>query len=115
MSEKIFLGVMDYQDAKNHQTRLKAEGVDINLVSNDKTCSTGGCKVTLEVWGHESDTEKLQAYFQSDYLKHVKGHEPDFNLMSAVFDTSASEVICQACGAKFSPTSNECPDCGLCY
>ena len=115
MSDEVFLGVMDYQDAKNHQTRLKAEGVQLTLKSNDKTCSTGGCKVTLEVWGLASDAEKLQRYFQSDYLKHLRGHEPDFSVLSAVFDPTAAEVTCQACGAKFAPTVQECPDCGLCY
>lgn len=114
-TEEIFLGVMDYQDAKNHQTKLKSEGVTLTLKSNDKTCSTGGCKVTVEVWASTVDQEKLQAHFQNDYLKHVKGHEPNFAHMTAVFDTSATEVMCQACGAKFSPTQNECPDCGLCY
>jgi hypothetical protein len=114
MIEEIFLGVMDYQDAKNHQIRLKQEGIEITLKSNHKTCTTG-CKVTVEVWGNSADTLKLQGHFQNDYLKHVKGHEPDFSILSAVFDPTASEVICQACGTKFIPTSTECPDCGLCY
>lgn len=115
MNDEVFLGVMDYQDAKNHQLKLKGEGVNLVLRSNDKTCSTGGCKVTVEVWGLESDAPKIQTYFQADYTKHVKGHEPKLEHLTAVFDPSAVEVICQACGAKFSPTQNECPDCGLCY
>ncbi len=112
--KEIFLGVMDLQEAKNHQYRLKSGGVDIILKVNDQTCTTG-CKVTVEVWGKESDKDALMSHFQGDYLKHVKGHVPNFEHMSAVFDPSASEVICQACGAKFSPTSQECPDCGLVY
>ncbi len=114
MSEEIFLGVMDYQDAKNHQIKLKQEGVEITLKNNHQTCTTG-CKVTVEVWAQSSDAEKIQGHFQNDYLKHVKGHEPDFQIMSAVFDPTATEVTCQACGTKFAPTSTECPDCGLCY
>ena len=52
---------------------------------------------------------------KDDYLKHVAGHEPNFEHMSAVYDPTAAEVTCQACGAKFKPTATECPDCGLCY
>lgn len=112
--EEIFLGVMDLQEAKNHQLKLKASGVELILKTNGKTCTTG-CKVTVEVWARSADAESLKAHFQQDYLKHVKGHEPDFELLSQVFDPSATEVICQACGAKFSPSENECPDCGLVY
>ncbi len=113
--EELFLGVMDLQEAKNHQFKLKGLGVAIELRTNDKTCSTGGCKVTVEVWGREGDREVLVNHFQSDYKKHVMGHEPNFEHLSAVFDPSLAEVTCQACGAKFSPSMSECPDCGLCY
>ena len=112
--EEIFLGVMDLQEAKNHQHRMKQKGVTLVLKTNDQTCTTG-CKVTVEVWGREEDREKLMHHFQSDYLKHVKGHEPNFDFMSSVFDPTASEVICQACGTQFAPSANECPDCGLVY
>lgn len=113
--EDIFLGVMDLQEAKNHQYRLKASGVELILKSNDETCTTGTCKVTVEVWGKQTDAETLQIHFQGDFLKHVKGHVPNFEHMQAVFDPSLSEVICQACGATFAPTASECPDCGLVY
>lgn len=112
--EDIFLGVMDLQEAKNHQYKLKSMGVELTLKMNDQTCTTG-CKVTVEVWGKESDKDALVLHFQNDYLKHVKGHVPNFDHLSEVFDPTASEVVCQACGAKFAPTSTECPDCGLVY
>lgn len=113
--EEIFLGVMDLQEAKNHQYRLKQTGVELVLKSNPQTCSTGSCKVTVEVWGSKTDESALMNHFQADYLKHVKGHVPNFEHLSAVFDPNAAEVICQACGAKFAPTAQECPDCGLVY
>jgi hypothetical protein len=112
--DELFLGVMDLQEAKNHQQKLKNAGVFIELKTNGETCTTG-CKVTVEVWGKSSDQELLLEHFKNDYMKHVLGHEPNFDHLSAVFDTSSSEVICQACGAKFSPSTNECPDCGLVY
>jgi hypothetical protein len=112
--EQLFLGVMDLQEAKNHQLKLRHMGIDLTLKTNGKTCTTG-CKVTVEVWGEASDAPALQKHFQEDYFKHVRGHEPNLDHMSQVFDPAASEVICQACGAKFSPSEQECPDCGLVY
>ncbi len=112
--EEVFLGVMDLQEAKNHQAHLKSKGIIVNLKTNGHTCTTG-CKVTVEVWGFEADAEKLRSHFHSDFLKHVGGHVPNFEHMGEVFDTNAGEVICQACGTKFSPRESECPDCGLVY
>ncbi len=112
--EEIFIGVMDLQEAKNHQHKLKARKVELTLKTHHETCATG-CKVTVEVWGQDTDKEILFQHFQSDYLKHVKGHEPRFELLSEVFDPSRPVVTCQACGVKFEPSKAECPDCGLCY
>lgn len=112
--EMIFLGVMELQEANNHKLKLLNQGVELTLKVNPQTCTTG-CKVTVEVWGNHDQEETIKSHFQNDYLKHVKGHEPNFNNLSQVFDPNQSEVICQACGASFSPTVNECPDCGLVY
>lgn len=112
--EEIFLGVMELQEAKNHQLALKGKGVELTLKTNGHTCTTG-CKVTVEVWALEADTEQIKQHFQADYMKHLKGHEPDFAALSAVFDPQADEVICQACGTRFAPTASECPGCGLVY
>lgn len=110
----VFLGVMDLQEAKTHQIKLKAKGVEISFKVNDSTCSTG-CKVTVEVWGKEENLNLLQEYFTGEYLRNVAGHVPNFEHLSAVYDPTAAEVICQACGMKFKPTLSECPDCGLVY
>ena len=112
--EPLFLGVMELQEAKNHQLQLRSQGVELELKVNAQTCTTG-CKVTVEVWGSGADAESIQRHFTQDYLKHVKGHEPNLDHLAQVFDPSAEEVTCQACGSKFSPTVNECPDCGLVY
>lgn len=112
--EELFLGVMELQEAKNHQLKLKNQGIDLTLKVNSKTCTTG-CKVTVEVWAKALHAEALNKHFQQDYLKHLKGHDLNPEHLAGVFDPGMSEVICQACGTKFSPQSNECPDCGLVY
>lgn len=112
--EELFLGVMSLQEAKNHQLKLKEDGITLTLKVNNQTCTTG-CKVTVEVWADASDEARIKLHFQADYFKNVKGHEPNLDNLSQVFDPSAEFVICQACGASFSPTVNECPSCGLVY
>lgn len=111
---ELFLGVMDIHEAKNHQLKLRDQGILVEFRTNGHTCTTG-CKVTVEVWGKNEDEEKLASYFKDDYLKHLKGHVPDFETLAQVFDPGMELVICQACGTSFSPASKECPDCGLCY
>jgi hypothetical protein len=112
--EGVFLGVMDINEARTHQQKLKDLGVTVEFRTNGHTCTTG-CTVTVEVWGKEEDHEKLTHYFHHDFLKHVRGHAPDLNTLSEVFDPSFETVICQACGTKFRPNLAECPDCGLNY
>ena len=110
----IFLGVMELNEAKTHQLKLSRLGIKVELKTNGHTCTTG-CKVTVEVWGENSDEEKLSQYFREDYLKHVRGNGPVFEHMAEVFDPAKEEVICQACGKSFSPRVSECPECGLYY
>lgn len=111
---EVLIGVMDLHEAKTHQLRLKSLGINLALKTNGETCTTG-CKVTVEVWGQSSDQAALQGYFQNDLLKNLKGHVPNFEHLSQVYDPAAQEVICQACGMKFTPSARECPDCGLVY
>jgi hypothetical protein len=111
----IFIAVMDLQEAKTHQIRLKEKGVALVLKTHRETCTTG-CKVTVEVWGeNHKDEQVLREYFSGHFMNNVKGHVPNFEHLAQVFDPSADEVICQACGMKFSPKLGECPDCGLVY
>ncbi len=112
--DELFLGVMDINEARTHQQKLQELGLSVEFKTNGHTCTTG-CKVTVEVWGKSSDQEALARYFQQDFLKHVRGHVPDFQIINEVFDPASEKVICQACGTNFSPKSTECPDCGLSY
>jgi hypothetical protein len=111
---EVFISVMALQEAQTHQLRLQDKGVSLSLKTNGETCTTG-CKVTVEVWGVEADRSLLQEYFNSEFMKNIQGHLPNFDHLAQVFDPLAAEVICQACGMKFSPTMNECPECGLVY
>ena len=114
MDEEVFLGVMDLQEAKTHQIKLKSLGLPVELKVNGETCTTG-CKVTVEMWGLKTDELKLQEYFHFDFKKNLGHHAVNLEALGSVYDPSLESVLCQACGASFSPSANECPDCGLVY
>jgi hypothetical protein len=114
LNGEIFLGVMDLNEAKTHQIKLKSQNILINFKTHGETCTTG-CKVTVEVWGKSEDRDFIQNYFNQEFHKNLGGLQINREAFEGVFDPSSSEVICQACGTKFAPTSNECPDCGLMY
>ncbi len=110
---KLYLGVMELQDAKRIQAELKNSEVNVELRHNDETC-TRGCTIRVEMWGEEKNLELFQEFFFKEQARHVEGLEIDPNLINEVFDPTSEEVVCQACGFKFKPAA-QCPDCGLSY
>ena len=110
----IMLGIFEFYDAKRVQKGLEKFGVESELRSNDETC-TRGCKVTVEMWADEKDKDQIIHFLQSEGARDYDGLDINPSLLSQVFDPNADEVICQACGTKFSPKASECPDCGLVY
>lgn len=113
-SNEFLITVMGLQEAQNHEIKLKDNGIYLTLKTNPQTC-TRGCKVTVEVWGQEQDKEILGKYFSEDLLRSLDAKNINFEALNAVYDPASAEVLCQACGFKFSSTLSECPDCGLCY
>ncbi|MFZ4713202.1 MAG: hypothetical protein ACOYL6_05810 [Bacteriovoracaceae bacterium] len=114
MTETL-LGHFELSEAKLIQIRLKDLGIDCEIRANDQTCNTKNCKVTVELWGEESDLPKVTEFFRQQFFKNLGTTELNYEALNAVFDPSAELVLCQACGTKFAPTLSECPDCGLCY
>ncbi|HLT23171.1 MAG TPA: hypothetical protein VKZ84_07000 [Bacteriovoracaceae bacterium] len=112
--DEFLITVMGLQEAHNHEIKLKERGIKLILKTNPQTC-TRGCKVTVEVWGEGKDKEFLGQYFTDDLLRSLDAEKINFEALNSVFDPTAGEVICQACGFKFSSAASECPDCGLCY
>lgn len=112
MSEMKKLAVMGLQEAKDFQTALKKEGVEVILNHDDETC-TRGCAVTVEMLGREEDMEIIQSVYTRSFQKLLEGLEFDPEVINSVYDTSKGEATCPACGHNFSTSKTECPDCGL--
>ena len=103
---------MGLDEAKTFQNKLKRINIELILNHNDQNC-TRGCSVTVELLAKESDIPKIQSVYADEYQKMLQGHDVNYEQMNAVFDPQAEQVVCPACGFKFSPTKNQCPDCGL--
>lgn len=114
MSNEILIGTFEIGEAKGYKRELEEKGISIDLRANEQTC-TKGCKVIVELWGDAKDVEALSNFFSDLKMKQLEGHDINLELLNEVYDPNAEEVTCQACGAKFSPTLSECPECGLFY
>lgn len=113
--ELVYFGQFDLNDAKLVQLKLKELGIHTEIRGNEKTCTTQGCKVPVDMFGHEKDVAQVSEIFRKEFFKNIGNAQVNFEAMAAVFDPNAETVTCQACATKFSPNLTECPDCGLCY
>jgi len=111
--EPLRIAVLPLQDAKDLQNDLAKQNIEIVLNHNDQTCNRG-CSITVEVLGFEKDMPIIAKTYQENFQKLTEGHEVNWEVASAVFDTSKDLATCPACGHEFATTNTECPDCGLC-
>lgn len=106
------IAILPLNEAKEMQTRLAGDGVDIRLDHNETTCRRG-CSVTVEMWAKPQDLEHIKKTFQDDFTQALDGHEVDWDRLNQVYDPSKETAVCPACGETFSTQSAECPSCGL--
>ncbi len=110
----IKIAIMGLDEAKSLQKNCAKRGVEIILNHNEQTCNRG-CSVTVEVHAKESDLNTVQEVYGHSFKKLLEGHDINPEQLNSVYDPSAQEVVCPACGHKFDPKNSECPDCGLAF
>jgi len=110
--EKILFGVLELYEAERIMSSLEGEKLNLEIRHNKETCHAG-CRVTVEMWCNEEDLPKLAEFLQKEQLKLFEGLNVRPELMHQVFDENATEAVCPACGASFSTSKLECPECGL--
>lgn len=110
--EHVKIAVMGLQEAKDLQKACEEKGAEIILNHNDQTC-TRGCAVTVELHAKEADIPIIQEVYSKNYQKLLEGHQINFDIIDSVYDPSADQATCPACGCQFSTVNTECPDCGL--
>ncbi|MBM9536394.1 zinc ribbon-containing (seleno)protein DG [Desulfobulbus alkaliphilus] len=101
---------------KQLQECLSRQGVPA-LLSGDGTVNCGrGCRgpeVLLQV--RPADVQEALAVLDGEHRRTTGLADHDVSLAGSVYDSSASEAICPACGFCFSTSTDACPDCGLCF
>ena len=112
--ETVLLGLIELVEAKRLRNALAETGVQLELISNPKTCkSGGGCAATVEVYGLARDVAAFKSFLDEERARILEGLGHDAARSNEVFDDQKSQAVCPACGTEFSTQCTECPDCGL--
>jgi hypothetical protein len=114
-TENSLLGIMEFNEAKRLQALFKEKGIPLNLKNNPATCPTGGCRIQVEVHVQKQDIITILETLKQEHTKLLGSLNYDPSLLDEVFDPTAEKVRCPACGTDFSPSLQECPDCGLVF
>lgn len=114
-SDLVLIGTVEYQEAKRLRSLLEELKVHLELVSNPETCSTGSCKVTVEIYAARADLPIIAQVFESEHARLFDGLEQDNALIDEIYDPEKPTARCPACGTEFSTEAKACPDCGLVF
>lgn len=111
----VQIGAANIHDAERIKSHLAEVGVKLELAVAPGDCGGGKCGISAEIWAHPDDMPKVMEYFAAEHKRRHAGLEFDPQQISQVFDTSAAEATCPACGTRFATSHHECPDCGLSF
>ena len=103
------------RDMKTLQSLLAAEGFGTILATDENSCGKGCCGNDVYLSVRTAEVRDVMAVLERDHVHSTGLEEHDTNHASAVFNTSAEEAVCPACGNNFSTANAACPDCGLCF
>ncbi len=92
---------------------LRSKGVFSVLFANPEKTGNSCCGTTVSLLVGAGNIKKAEQIVFADNLLRT-GCQQDCT--STIVDFNNSEVVCPACGYKFSSENNiACPDCGLCF
>jgi len=100
------------RDIKQLQALLKAHLIP-SLIIKDNTCGKGCCGTDIILQVRTLDIQEVINVFAQEHESSTGLSDYDTSNAHAVFNTSAVETTCPACGFSFSTQSTICPDCGL--
>ncbi len=96
--------------------KVLEQGSVPGLISGDESgCSKGCCGPEMYLQICKDDVGPALEILAKDFIRSTALDSHDLSHASAVFDPTAPETLCPACGCKFSPSVGACPDCGLSF
>lgn len=102
-------------DIKHIEELLTAERIGTQLAGDDQSCGKGCCPSNYFLLVRREDAEDALAIMHAEYQRMTALEHHDNGHADSVYDDSADEATCPACGHCFATTSTTCPDCGLCF
>jgi hypothetical protein len=102
-------------NVKQLQARLKADGFPSIVAGDSSSCGKGCCGSEVRLQVRMNDIQDIMAFMAREHMQTTGLAEHDTSYAGAVFDSSARNATCPACGCSFSPLNKICPDCGLCF
>ncbi|WP_035245007.1 zinc ribbon-containing (seleno)protein DG [Desulfogranum mediterraneum] len=78
-------------------------------------CTKGCCGSEVLLQVRLADLEEVLAVLAQEHQRSTGLAEFDTTHSGAVYDPTAAEATCPACGSCFSTQSTVCPECGLCF
>jgi len=100
---------------KQVQSRLAGEGIPSIVAGDSKSCGKGCCGSEVRLQARMTDVQDIMAFMAREHMQTTGLADHDTSYADAVFDASAMDSTCPACGCSFSPKNKICPDCGLCF
>ena len=100
---------------KQMQSRLAKENIPSIVAGDSDSCGKGCCGSEVRLQARMSDVQDIMAFMAREHIQTTGLADHDTSYAEAVFDPSAMNTTCPACGCSFSPQNKICPDCGLCF
>lgn len=111
--ELVLLRSGSLLEMKQMRSLLAKEMIPSLLVNEDANCGKGCCGSNFLLQIRLQDSQDALAILARDFQQSTSLESYDVSNVDAVFDSTAEQTICPACGHSFAPTTLTCPDCGL--
>lgn len=114
-SETVALRKGQLREMKEVRRVLARQHIPSLLGGEDGDCGKGCCGPELTVMIRTEDVDLALRVLAEEFVRTTSVDCRQLSRATVVYDASASEVLCPACGCRFSPTVGACPDCGLSF
>lgn len=94
---------------------LKKERIAVLITGDDNSCGKGCCPSSFYLNVRREDALDALKIIEQEFDRTTGLNGHDLSTAEAVFNPSAMNVQCPACGTSFNPSKPECPECGLCF
>ena len=104
-------------DIKHIEGLLAAERIGTLVVGDDKSCDKGCCPSNYYLQVRREDAMDALEIIKAEHHRAtgLVGHHDENGHADSVYDSSAGQATCPACGHTFPTSTTTCPDCGLCF